>query len=216
MSQILFCVVGHVVTGLFWGEIDLAQDSTVEHSHIKWIVIQEVNSRMRRSSGQRSPLRQPVKWRRPLRRMLWDSQAMLPGGTPRKSRKEPRQARLRSSCIQSGSETLRWPKPASPPCCAHRSRCMEAAIADLAAGHSLVAALRGAGIGRLFMTDWRSASAEMRFLGIDEYLADLNVLVDRVGGLVDLIGLCQGGWLSLVYAGCTGQGTQARCGRRAG
>jgi poly(3-hydroxyalkanoate) synthetase len=51
------------------------------------------------------------------------------------------------------------------------------------------------------MADWRSASAEMRFLGIDEYLADLNVLVDHVGGLVDLIGLCQGGWLSLVYAG---------------
>src|SRR5258707_11203459 len=74
-------------------------------------------------------------------------------------------------------------------------------IADLAAGHSLVAALRGAGIGRLFMTDWRSASADMRFLGIDEYLADLNVLVDHLGGLVDLIGLCQGGWLSLVYAG---------------
>jgi poly(3-hydroxybutyrate) depolymerase len=38
-------------------------------------------------------------------------------------------------------------------------------------------------------------------LEIDEYLADLNVLVDRVGGLVDFIGLCQGGWLSLVYAG---------------
>ncbi|HEY2895061.1 MAG TPA: hypothetical protein VGJ16_12630, partial [Pirellulales bacterium] len=53
-----------------------------------------------------------------------------------------------------------------------------AAIADLAAGHSLVAALCGAGIERLFMADWRSASADMRFLGIDEYLADLNVLVD--------------------------------------
>jgi poly(3-hydroxyalkanoate) synthetase len=76
-----------------------------------------------------------------------------------------------------------------------------AAVADLVAGHSLVAALRGAGIGRLLMVDWRSASAEMRFLGIDEYLADLNALVDHVGGLVDLIGLCQGGWLSLVYAG---------------
>src|SRR6266568_4159839 len=76
-----------------------------------------------------------------------------------------------------------------------------AVIADLAAGHSLVAALRAAGIERLFMADWRSASADMRFLGIDEYLADLNVLVDCVGGLVDLIGLCQGGWLSLVYAG---------------
>src|ERR1700688_183361 len=76
-----------------------------------------------------------------------------------------------------------------------------AAIADLAVGHSLVAALLGAGTERLFMADWRSATADMRFLGIDEYLADLNVLVDRVGGLVDLIGLCQGGWLSLVYSG---------------
>jgi poly(3-hydroxybutyrate) depolymerase len=76
-----------------------------------------------------------------------------------------------------------------------------AAIADLAAGHSLVAALRDAGLERLFMADWRSASADMRFVGIDEYLADLNVLVDCVGSPVDLIGLCQGGWLSLLYAG---------------
>jgi poly(3-hydroxybutyrate) depolymerase len=75
-----------------------------------------------------------------------------------------------------------------------------AAVADLAAGHSLVAALRGAGIERLFMADWRSASPGMRLLGIDNYLADLNILVDQVGGLVDLVGLCQGGWLSLVYA----------------
>lgn len=73
-------------------------------------------------------------------------------------------------------------------------------VADLAPGHSLVAALRGAGIERLFMVDWRSASAEMRFLGIDDYLADLNVLVDQLGGVVDLVGLCQGGWLSLVFA----------------
>src|SRR3954452_4802241 len=76
-----------------------------------------------------------------------------------------------------------------------------AALADLAEGHSLVAALRLSGIERLFMTAWRSASPDMRFLGIDDYLADLNILVDQMGGLVDLIGLCQGGWLSLVYAG---------------
>jgi poly(3-hydroxyalkanoate) synthetase len=74
------------------------------------------------------------------------------------------------------------------------------AVADLAVGHSLVAALREAGIDRLFLADWRSASADMRFLGIDDYLADLNVIVDQVGGVVDLVGLCQGGWLSLVYA----------------
>jgi len=75
-----------------------------------------------------------------------------------------------------------------------------AALADFAPGHSLVAALRGAGLRRLFVTDWRSATAEMRFLGIDDYLADLNVLVDKIGGPVDLIGLCQGGWMALTYA----------------
>jgi poly(3-hydroxyalkanoate) synthetase len=75
-----------------------------------------------------------------------------------------------------------------------------AAVADLAAGHSLVAALRAGGIERLFLVDWQSASPDMRFLGIDDYLAALNVLVDHLGGLVDLVGLCQGGWLSLIYA----------------
>jgi poly(3-hydroxybutyrate) depolymerase len=75
-----------------------------------------------------------------------------------------------------------------------------AAIADLAVGHSLVVALRDAGLRRLFVTDWRSAAADMRFLAIDDYLADLNVLVDDLGGTVDLIGLCQGGWMSLLYA----------------
>lgn len=73
-------------------------------------------------------------------------------------------------------------------------------VADFAPEHSLVAALQGAGIGRLFVTDWRSASSDMRFLSIDSYLADLNVLVDELGGSVDLIGLCQGGWMALVYA----------------
>src|ERR1700730_14388756 len=114
------------------------------------------------------------------------------GATPSKIALELNTVRLRDfTMIKSGVPTL-----LCTPLALHG-----AAVADLAAGHSLVAALRGAGIERLFMVDWRSASADMRFLGIDEYLADLNVLVDCVGGLVDLIGLCQGGWLSLVYAG---------------
>ena len=73
-------------------------------------------------------------------------------------------------------------------------------LSDLAAGHSLVTALRDAGVTNLFATDWHSASSDMRFLGIDDYLADLNVLVDEIGPPVDLIGLCQGGWMALVYA----------------
>ena len=73
-------------------------------------------------------------------------------------------------------------------------------LSDLAAGHSLVTALRDAGVTNLFATDWHSASSDMRFLGIDDYLAELNVLVDEIGAPIDLIGLCQGGWMALVYA----------------
>ncbi|MEW6644112.1 MAG: alpha/beta fold hydrolase [Pseudomonadota bacterium] len=75
-----------------------------------------------------------------------------------------------------------------------------ALIADFAPGHSLVEALRGEGVERLYLTDWRSATPDMRLLSIDNYLADLNVAVDDIGAPVDLIGLCQGGWLSLIYA----------------
>ncbi|HUC50858.1 MAG TPA: alpha/beta fold hydrolase [Xanthobacteraceae bacterium] len=75
-----------------------------------------------------------------------------------------------------------------------------AAICDLEKNHSLVAALRAAGLNRLFVTDWRSATPDMQSLGIDDYLADLNVLIDDIGAPVDLIGLCQGGWMALLYA----------------
>ncbi len=34
------------------------------------------------------------------------------------------------------------------------------------------------------------------YLSIDNYLADLNVAIDGIGAPVDLVGLCQGGWLS--------------------
>ena len=114
------------------------------------------------------------------------------GATPSKIALELNTVRLRDfSLVGSGVPTL-----LCTPQALHG-----AVVADLAVGHSLVAALRDAGIERLFMADWRSASAGMRFLGIDDYLAALNVLVDHLGGLVDLIGLCQGGWLSLAYAG---------------
>ncbi|WP_426531621.1 alpha/beta fold hydrolase [Bradyrhizobium sp. McL0615] len=75
-----------------------------------------------------------------------------------------------------------------------------ALIADFAPGHSLVEALQKDGVNRIYVPDWRSASPEMRYLSIDNYLADLNVAIDEIGAPVDLVGLCQGGWLSLVYA----------------
>lgn len=75
-----------------------------------------------------------------------------------------------------------------------------ATIADLAPGHSLVEALARHGCPRVFVTDWRSATPDMRLFTIDTYLAELNVAVDEIGAPVDLVGLCQGGWLGLAYA----------------
>lgn len=75
-----------------------------------------------------------------------------------------------------------------------------AQIADFASGHSVVETLQGGGVDRVYITDWRSASPEMRYLSIDSYLSDLNVAIDAIGAPVDLVGLCQGGWLSLIYA----------------
>ncbi|UGY20577.1 alpha/beta fold hydrolase [Bradyrhizobium septentrionale] len=75
-----------------------------------------------------------------------------------------------------------------------------AQIADIAPGHSLMEALQQAGVARLYLTDWRSAAPDMRYFSIDSYLSDLNVAVDTIGPPVDLAGLCQGGWLSLLYA----------------
>jgi poly(3-hydroxybutyrate) depolymerase len=75
-----------------------------------------------------------------------------------------------------------------------------ATIADFAPGHSLVRALRGAGLSHICVTDWLSAGPEMRYLSIDNYLADLDVAADELGGKVDLIGLCQGGWMALLFA----------------
>jgi poly(3-hydroxyalkanoate) synthetase len=75
-----------------------------------------------------------------------------------------------------------------------------ALIADFAPSHSLVEALQKDSVNRIYVPDWRSASPDMRYLSIDNYLADLNVAIDEIGAPVDLVGLCQGGWLSLVYA----------------
>ncbi|KAA5601240.1 alpha/beta fold hydrolase [Blastochloris sulfoviridis] len=75
-----------------------------------------------------------------------------------------------------------------------------AAIADLAPGHSLMERLAIEGIARLALTDWKSATPAMSDFTLDTYLADLNVAVDECGPPVDLVGLCQGGSLALIYA----------------
>jgi poly(3-hydroxybutyrate) depolymerase len=82
-----------------------------------------------------------------------------------------------------------------PPYAGHSS-----SIVDYAKGQSLVETLRAAGHDRILVMDWKSATAEMKDYDIDTYLAEINVVVDDLRVPVHLIGLCQGGWMSAMYA----------------
>jgi len=75
-----------------------------------------------------------------------------------------------------------------------------AMIADYHKGQSLVATLLANGLDHVALTDWRSATADMRDLEIDNYLAEALVAIDDLGGRVRLVGLCQGGWLAAMLA----------------
>lgn len=76
----------------------------------------------------------------------------------------------------------------------------DAGLADLMRGHSVVEALRLSGAGPITLVEWKSADMSLRDCGIDAYVSDLNVAIDDLGGTVDVVGLCQGGWLALIHA----------------
>ena len=82
-----------------------------------------------------------------------------------------------------------------PPYAGHRST-----IADYAKGQSLIETLIGVGLDRVLAADWKAATDAMKNFDIDKYLAEINVVVDDLGGAVHLIGLCQGGWMSAMFA----------------
>lgn len=73
-------------------------------------------------------------------------------------------------------------------------------LADLAPGNSLVERLLAEQVGRLLLVECKSACPRTRLLRIDDYLAALLVVVEELGGRAALVGLCQGGWLSLMFA----------------
>jgi poly(3-hydroxyalkanoate) synthetase len=75
-----------------------------------------------------------------------------------------------------------------------------AMIADYHDGQSLVQTLLANGIDHVALTDWNSATDDMKDLEIDNYLAEIVVAIDDLGGSVNLVGLCQGGWISAMIA----------------
>jgi len=75
-----------------------------------------------------------------------------------------------------------------------------AIVADYDQGQSLVETLLARGIGHVALTDWKSATLDMKDFEIDNYLEEMIVAIDDLGGRVNLVGLCQGGWQSAMVA----------------
>jgi poly(3-hydroxyalkanoate) synthetase len=75
-----------------------------------------------------------------------------------------------------------------------------AMIADYHDGQSLIQTLLANGINHVALTDWKPATDDMKDLEIDNYLAEVLVAIDDLGGRVNLVGLCQGGWVSAMIA----------------
>ena len=75
-----------------------------------------------------------------------------------------------------------------------------AMIADYHKGQSLIETLIANGIGHVALTDWKPATDDMKDFEVDNYLADLVVAIDDLGGRVNLVGLCQGGWAAAMVA----------------
>ena len=76
----------------------------------------------------------------------------------------------------------------------------DSCIVDFSPDQSQMGAIREAGLHRAYSLDWIGATAQTRDTGIDDYLGVIERAVDHVGGKVNLIGDCQGGWLAAIYA----------------
>ena len=73
-----------------------------------------------------------------------------------------------------------------------------AMIADYHKGQSLIETLLAHGVEHVALTDWKSASEDMK--DIDNYLEELLVAIEDLGGRVNLIALSQGGWSAAMVA----------------
>jgi poly(3-hydroxyalkanoate) synthetase len=113
--------------------------------------------------------------------------------TPHEIVREWPVARLRD--FSAGSTARVTPTLVLPPQAGHDS-----CIVDFSADQSQMQTIRAAGLTRAVSLDWVGATPATRDFGIDEYLAIIDESVELLGGRVNLIGDCQGGWLATIYA----------------
>ncbi|NWJ47747.1 MAG: alpha/beta fold hydrolase [Chloroflexi bacterium] len=82
-----------------------------------------------------------------------------------------------------------------PPQAGHHSY-----IADYSHDQSQVQTLRHAGLGAMYCIEWVSATRATGNTTVEDYMRMLKHIVQMLGGKVNLVGDCQGGWLSAIFA----------------
>jgi poly(3-hydroxybutyrate) depolymerase len=102
-------------------------------------------------------------------------------------------ARLRDFSTARQSRVL--PTLVLPPQAGHDS-----CIVDYSPEQSQMRTILAAGLERAYTLDWVGATERTKDAGIEDYLDVIDRTVDHIGGSVNLIGDCQGGWLATIYA----------------
>ncbi len=102
-------------------------------------------------------------------------------------------ARLRDFSAADLVETV--PTLLLPPQAGHDS-----CIVDYDTQQSQIRTALAAGLTRVFSMDWIGATPETKNTSIEGYLDVISAAVDQLGGRVNLVGDCQGGWLAVIYA----------------
>ena len=102
-------------------------------------------------------------------------------------------ARLRDFSTSGRAQVV--PTLVLPPQAGHDS-----CIVDYSSEQSQMQTILAAGLTRAYSLDWIGATSATKDASIDDYLQVIDESVERLGGRVNLIGDCQGGWLATIYA----------------
>jgi poly(3-hydroxyalkanoate) synthetase len=102
---------------------------------------------------------------------------------------------MRLRDFSQGSQARVVPTLVLPPQAGHDS-----CIVDYGPAQSQMGTIREAGLTRLYSMDWVGATQATKHTTIDDYLEVVGRAVAEIGGPVNLVGDCQGGWLATIYA----------------
>lgn len=102
-------------------------------------------------------------------------------------------ARLRD--FSGGRRDAIVPTLVLPPQAGHDS-----CIVDYSTEQSQMKVILAAGLTRAYSLDWIGATHETKHTGVGDYLRVIDQAIEHIGGPVNLVGDCQGGWLAAIYA----------------